>query len=283
MSRLLKLAVFGDPVDHSLSPNIHAQFAQQLGVAVDYSRIRCSIEQLSDRMARFVTDGGTGANLTVPLKQAGLRLCRQLDRAARQARAVNTLSLKSDGWHGFNTDGGGLLLDLERLQMDTRGARILIIGAGGATAGLIGPLLATKPAQVTVLNRTPKRAIELAERFEHLGPINAIALDQGPKRNDFNLLIQATSLGHAGELPNIDPAWLAPGAAAYDLNYGKAHTPFKSWCDDQAVTCHDGLGMLVGQAALAFEIWTGKRPEMGGVVEKLKGSGVRGQGSESSP
>lgn len=275
MSRPLKLAVFGDPVDHSLSPAIHALFARQLGVAVDYSRIRSTIEQLPDRIARFVADGGTGANLTVPLKQAGMRLCRQLDRAARQARAVNTLNLEDGSWHGSNTDGAGLLLDFERLQLDTSGAHILIIGAGGATAGLIGPLLATQPAAVTILNRTRARAIELAERFEHLGPIDAEGLGSGPVRGDYAILIQATSLGHRGKLANIDPAWLAPDTIAYDLNYGPAHQPFQSWCHKHHLSCHDGLGMLVGQAALAFEIWTGKRPKMAEALERLKAQGAR--------
>ncbi len=279
MSSTLKLAVFGDPVEHSLSPVIHNLFADQLGLSVDYSRIRCSIDQLPDRIAQFAAVGGIGANLTLPLKHAGLRLCRSLDRAARQARAVNTLKLEDGGWHGFNTDGAGLLLDLGRIGVNTRGARILIVGAGGVASGILGPLLGAQPALVTLLNRTFERGVELAERFEHLGPIDAGSLDQGPPREDYTLLVQATSLGHSGQSPNIDPAWLAPDAIACDLNYGEAHQPFKSWCDQHTIPCHDGLGMLVGQAALAFEIWTGQRPDMAPVVDEVKAIGFRGQGS----
>ncbi len=270
MSSTLKLAVFGDPVEHSLSPVIHNLFAGQFGLKVDYSKIRCGIDQLPDRIGQFAAEGGIGANLTLPLKHAGLRLCRSLDRAARQARAVNTLKLEDGSWHGFNTDGAGLLLDLERIGANTRGARILIVGAGGVTSGILGPLLGAEPATVTLLNRTLERGVELAERFQHLGPVDAVSMDQGPSRKDYTLLIQATSLGHSGQSPTIDPAWLAPEAIACDLNYGKAHQPFKSWCDQHTIPCHDGLGMLIGQAALAFEVWTGQRPEVAGVVEAVR-------------
>jgi shikimate dehydrogenase len=281
MPNPLKLAVFGDPVEHSLSPVIHNLFAEQFGLKVDYSKIRSNIDQLPDRIGKFAAEGGIGANLTLPLKHAGLRLCRSLDRAARQARAVNTLKLEDSGWHGFNTDGAGLLLDLERIGVNTRGARILIVGAGGVTSGILGPLLGAEPALVTLLNRTLERGVELAERFEHLGPIDAGSLDQGPPREDYNLLIQATSLGHSAQSPAIDPAWLAPDAIASDLNYGQAHQPFKSWCDQHTIPCHDGLGMLIGQAALAFEVWTGQRPDVTAAIARLEDLRcLRAQGSE---
>lgn len=269
MSETIKLAVFGDPVEHSLSPQIHAHFARQLGLSVAYGRVRCSIEDLAGQIAGFAQAGGIGANLTVPLKQAGLRLCSQLDRAARQARAVNTLHWLDGQWHGYNTDGDGLLLDLLRLQIPLADTRILIIGAGGATSGILGPLMAAGPARIHVVNRTEKRAQALAERFDHLGPISAGGLDQEPDRAEFDLLLQATSLGHSGELPAIHPEWLAAGAQVYDLNYGPAHQPLALWCQQQGLPCHHGLGMLVGQAAMAFEIWTGQRPAMSPVIEAM--------------
>lgn len=269
MTETLSLAVFGDPVEHSRSPQIHALFGRQLGLAVAYRRIRSSIPELPDKVAEFRALGGIGANLTVPLKHAGLRQCQQLDQAARQARAVNTLHLKDGGWHGYNTDGAGLLLDLERLAINLNGARILIIGAGGATAGILGPLLAAAPSRICLLNRTPDKAVALAERFAHRGPIQAAGLQDGPPETGFDLLIQATSLGHDGGIPDIHPQWLVPGATIYDLNYGPAHQSLADWCQNHGFNCHDGLGMLVGQAALAFEIWTGRRPEMAPVLEEL--------------
>lgn len=270
MKSPLKLAVFGDPVEHSLSPQIHSHFGLELGLKVDYGRARCSIEELPGQMARFAQAGGSGANLTVPLKQAGLRLCGQLDRAARQARAVNTLKWVDGQWHGHNTDGAGLLLDLNRLNLPLANARILIIGAGGATAGVLGPLMAAMPARIHIVNRTEKRALALAERFDHLGPISAGGLDQIPEKTEFDLLLQATSLGHAGQLPPLHGEWLSPQAQIYDLNYGPAHQPLALWCQEQGRRCNDGLGMLVGQAVLAFEIWTGQRPAIEGVLERLR-------------
>jgi shikimate dehydrogenase len=270
MSKALRLAVFGDPVEHSQSPRLHRLFAEECGVEVDYRRIRCNTRELPRRFERFVSDGGVGANLTVPLKQAGRRLCRQLDPAARLARAVNTLSKTAEGWNGFNTDGDGLLLDWARLGIDPSGQRILIIGAGGATAGLLGPLLARGPANVCILNRTLERATELSERFDHLGPIQAASTAHGPDpARPFDLIVQATSAGHDGALPPIETEWLTPNGRVYDLNYGPAHQPLRQWCRGHRIDCHSGLGMLVGQAALAFEIWTGQRPDLGRALARL--------------
>jgi shikimate dehydrogenase len=263
-----KLAVFGQPVVHSLSPRLHRLFGEQLGIDVDYAAIESGIDELPERLASFRNQGGTGANLTVPLKQAGLRSCVRVDRPARQAHAVNTLRLTPEGWEGFNTDGAGLLLDFDRLGIDPAARRILIAGAGGAVAGILGPLLERRPTCVVVLNRTAERARRLAEKFAHRGPIEGGGFDGGPE-GEFDLLIQSTSAGHGSELPPLDRGWLADDARAYDLNYGPAHAPFKRWCRDASLDVHDGRGMLVGQAALAFEIWTGRRPSISPVIEAL--------------
>jgi shikimate dehydrogenase len=263
-----KLAVFGQPVAHSLSPRIHRLFGEQLGTDVEYSAIESGVDELPDRLTAFRGNGGTGANLTVPLKQAGLRLCTRVDRNARQAHAVNTLRLADGGWHGYNTDGAGLLLDFDRLGIDPAGRRILIVGAGGAVAGILGPLLARKPACVHLINRTADRAERLADKFAHLGTIGGAGFESDPGSH-FDLLIQSTSAGHADALPPLEREWLADSAVAYDLNYGTAHAAFSRWCDAHGLPAHDGLGMLVGQAALAFEIWTGRRPEMAPVLEEL--------------
>ncbi len=268
MTHNLRLAVFGDPISHSLSPRIHGLFGRQLDIDVDYQAIRCEVNDLPAKLAELAAGGGIGANLTLPLKQAGLRQCRQLDRAARLARAVNTLKLDEQGWLGFNTDGLGLVLDLERLAMTLTDARILILGAGGATAGILGPLLAKKPACITILNRTAERAARLAERFAHLGNISGHGLDAQAQAHD--LLLQASSLGHSGAMPELAADWLKPDARVYDLNYGQAHEPVARWAQKNGWRADGGLGMLVGQAALAFEIWTGQRPPISATLDRLR-------------
>jgi len=264
-----KLAVFGKPVAHSRSPRIHQLFGEQLGIDVDYRAIEAGVDELPPRLAVFRAEGGTGANLTVPLKHSGLKLCTRVDRPARQARAVNTLAWGEDGWHGFNTDGAGLMLDLERLGIEPGRRRILILGAGGAVAGILGPLLERRPACVTVVNRTAERAERLADKFAHLGEIRGGGFAAAADGLPHDLLIQSTSAGHDSDLPPLERKWLSESAAAYDLNYGPAHEPFARWCRRQKVSVHDGLGMLVGQAALAFGIWTQRRPALEPVLAEL--------------
>ena len=272
MTQVLKLALFGDPVEHSLSPEIHRQFGRQTGIELDYQAIRCSSLEFGPRFAAFIVAGGSGANLTLPLKQAGLGVCQQLEPGARAARAVNTLVRRDDGWHGYNTDGRGLVLDLHGLCIPVSGRRVLVIGAGGATAGILAPLLAQSPELLVVLNRTGARAEAMAEKHAHRGPIIGGGFEQAGDLKDFDLLIQASSCGQIGELPPLQRKWLKATATTYDLNYGLAHRSFAEWCARYGLPCHDGLGMLVGQAALAFEIWTGRRPEMAPVLRALRAS-----------
>ncbi len=266
----IKLAVFGQPVAHSLSPRIHRMFGEQTGIAVDYKAIESEPDELAARLSAFREDGGCGANLTVPLKEIGLRLCSAIEPVARRARAVNTLKAAEDGWHGYNTDGAGLVLDLERLGLDLAGKRVLVVGAGGAVAGILEPLLDMNPERICLLNRTPERARRLADKFAHRGHIEAAALEDGPGEMPCDLLIQSTSAGHTGTTLTLDRQWLTDEASAYDLNYGAVHAAFAGWCRDNDLPVHDGLGMLVGQAALAFETWTGRRPAISPVLEKLR-------------
>lgn len=270
MSRTLRLALFGHPVEHSLSPQIHRRFGQQLDIDLSYQAIDCTAAEFGPRFAAFIVGGGSGANLTVPLKHAGLGVCQQIDAGARAARAINTLVRADHGWYGHNTDGPGLLLDLDNLGIPIAGRRILILGAGGATAGILGPLLGAKPALVTVLNRTGARAEALAGKFAQRGCIVGGGFEQADDLSGFDLLLQATSSGHDSVLPPLRRGWLTADAAAYDLNYGPAHRAFAAWCDENDLDCHDGLGMLVGQAALAFEIWTGQRPQTAPVQHALR-------------
>lgn len=269
-TRRIKLAVFGQPVAHSLSPRIHRLFGEQVGLDVDYGAIESGIDELADRLAAFRADGGTGANLTVPLKARGLALCSHVDPAASRAGAVNTLKLEDDGWHGFNTDGAGLMLDLERLEIDIAGRNVLVVGAGGAAAGILEPLLVAAPARVCLINRTLDRAERLAEKFARFGPVTAAAMADGPGSTRFDLLIQSTSAGHAAEDLPIERSWLRTDACAYDLNYGPAHRPFSRWCHINTLPVHEGTGMLIGQAALAFETWTGHQPPIVNIITKIK-------------
>lgn len=270
MSQTLKLALFGNPVEHSLSPTIHTRFGQQLGIQLDYRAIRCSSEEFGPRFAAFIVGGGSGANLTVPLKHAGMGVCQQVDDSARAARAVNTLVRRGDGWHGHNTDGPGLIQDFQRIGLSLSGRRVLLLGAGGAAAGILGSLLAQKPAVLVILNRTGARAEALAQKFAHRGHVIGTGFDQADALKQTDVLIQATSSGHGQQLPPLREEWLKPDAVAYDLNYGPAHQAFEQWCGKRELPCHDGLGMLVGQAALAFRIWTGQMPAMDPVLAALR-------------
>ena len=263
---MLKLAVFGHPVSGSKSPAIHARFAEAAGLDVDYRAIDCPGGQLAAALAEFRAEGGTGCNLTVPLKAEGLGLAESATHAARDAGACNTLLLRDERWHADNTDGAGLLADFARLDIAVRDRRVLIVGAGGAVAGILGPLLAESPANVTLANRTIERAAALIGRFEGRDvDVAATGLDGLDEHARFDVLIQGTSLGHDGDVPDIRPAALAEDAVAYDLNYGQAHRPFAAWCAEHDIRSHDGRGMLIEQAARAFELFTGTRPDTASV------------------
>ncbi len=259
---MMKLAVFGHPVAHSLSPRIHGMFAEAAGIEIEYDRVECRAGELAGRLRDFRRAGGCGCNLTVPLKTEGLALAAHASHAAQQADACNTLVAADDGWQADNTDGSGLVTDLDRLDVDIANRKVLVLGAGGAVSGVIGPLLDRRPASVRVVNRNPARAEHLAARFAgHACPVEACGFDSLPPGAEFDLVIQGTSLGHQGACPPISPEWLAPGAVAYDLNYGPAFGPFAARCGELGIECHPGLGMLVEQAALAFEMFTGVRPD----------------------
>lgn len=259
---MLKLAVFGHPVTHSLSPRIHAMFAEAAGIELEYTRIECRAGQLAGTLRDFRRAGGRGCNLTVPLKAEGLALAAHASLAAQQADACNTLVATDDGWHADNTDGAGLVADLDRLGMEIADRNLLVLGAGGAVAGILGPVLDRWPARICLVNRDVSRAERLAGRFSgHGRAVQAYGYDSLPAGISFDLLLQGTSLGHRGACPPVQPQWLEPGAVGYDLNYGPAFTPFGARCGEFGIVCHSGLGMLVEQAAIAFELFTGTMPK----------------------
>jgi shikimate dehydrogenase len=269
---LIRLALFGSPVGHSLSPRIHAEFATQTGLEVEYTAIESSGDRLEQDLHSLARSGGRGCNITVPLKRRAYELASRTSERARRARAVNTLMLaESSDWEGDNTDGIGLIRDVrDNLQLTLSGRRLCIIGAGGAAAGILYALLQQAPASITLYNRTPARAAHLAGRHAGLGSLTHAQGHDPAKTGPFDLVINATAAGQRQQLPEISAAMFGAGAVCYDLNYGRAHRVLRDWCRDHGVACHDGLGMLVEQAAESFRIWTGHAPQSRPVIERLR-------------
>ncbi len=207
----------------------------------------------------------------MPLKQEAWRLAAQASEEVSLAQAANTLVYQPSGWFAHTTDGAGLLADLtENHAIELFDQRILILGAGGATAGILGRLLAENPHQVVLVNRNLERAQRLSDRFESSGRISVTSWSDLKRQGTFNLVINATSLGHQGEAPALPASCFAPGGLCYDLNYFKASLPLKKLCTEMHLPYVDGLGMLVEQAAKSFSIWTGKQPETGAVINACR-------------
>jgi len=263
-------AVFGNPIAHSKSPFIHQQFAQQLQIAHSYGRVLAPVDDFTATLNAFFTAGGKGANVTVPFKEEAFARADELTERAALAGAVNTLKRLEDGrLLGDNTDGIGLLSDLQRLGFIKPGFRILLIGAGGASRGVLLPLLSLDCA-VTITNRTFSRAEELATLFAHTGSVSAVAMTD-LAGHEFDLIINATSCGISGETPQIPESLIHSHVHCYDMFYQKGETPFLRWCKEHGAKQRaDGLGMLVAQAAHAVLLWHGVLPETAPVIERLK-------------
>ena len=266
-----RYCVLGNPVAHSRSPAIHAQFAAQSGQDLVYEALLAPLDGFADTVRGFITAGGKGANVTVPFKEEAFRLSNRLSPRAERAGAVNTLTFTADGITGDNTDGAGLVRDIEaNLGFSLAGKRILLLGAGGAARGVIAPLLACKPAGLTIANRSADKAQALADRFSDLAAVDAgnFAKTAGSR---FDVIINATSASLAGEALPLPAGIFAPGSLAYDMMYGKGETPFLALARAQgAAHLADGLGMLVEQAAEAFLVWRGVRPDSRSVLAALR-------------
>ncbi len=264
-------AVIGNPIHHSRSPFIHQAFATQTGAALRYGAILGLPDQFAAQVAQFRAQGGRGLNVTLPYKAEAFRLADHLSARAQQAEAVNTLIFREDGsLEGDNTDGDGLCRDLARLQIPLTAQRILLLGAGGASAGILAPLLEAKPAQVHIVNRTVARAAALAHRFAPLGPVSAGGYPD-LAGHQFDLILHATAAGLEATCPELPADLLAPGGSAYDLYYSAAPTAFLRWADQHgAVRRADGLGMLVEQAAASFYRWRGVWPQTAPVLTALR-------------
>lgn len=265
---LIKLALFGRPVKSSLSPSIHRMFATQFGLDIEYGLIDTGPEEFPDALESFRLSGGAGCNITLPLKRDAWHRAADSTPAVAQAQAANTLVYQPSGWFAHNTDGPGLVADLtvnHAIGLSDR--RIMILGAGGATAGILGSLLAKAPREIVLVNRNLERAEALSARF---GSLTIAGWDDLPALGSFDLLINATSLGHQGKTPPLKQSVFAPGTVCYDLNYFKASEPMKTLCEAMGQRYIDGLGMLVEQAAHSFSIWTGKRPDSSLVIRRFQ-------------
>ncbi len=266
-----RYGVMGYPVSHSRSPVIHRLFALQTGQHMQYELLQVAPDKLEPAIRQFQRTGGRGLNITVPHKGEAARLADELSERARLAGAVNTLVFKDDEMFGDNTDGVGLLRDLTvNLDLELAGKNLLILGAGGATRGILGPLLDAKPASVTIANRTLDKAEALVMQFSGDVPISACRFKQVPKNADFDLIINATSAGLKGQLPPF-PDWAVTADTwCYDLSYGLTPTPFSTWAQAQgAARSVMGWGMLVEQAAESFHLWRGVRPDTLTVLKQI--------------
>ncbi|MFC6633900.1 shikimate dehydrogenase [Microbulbifer taiwanensis] len=263
-------AVVGNPIAHSLSPRIHGAFAAQTGEDIRYEKRLVEKGGFADFARDFFAAGGCGLNVTLPFKLDACEFADTLTERARAAGAVNTLALQQNGTLlGDNTDGAGLVADIkDYLGWAIEDRKLLLLGAGGATRGALLPLLAEKPAQIHIANRTAQKAQQLVQDFSGYGPISASGLDAVPA--GFDLVVNASAASLAGELPPLSPLVLATGAWAYDMVYGAEPTPFMRWAEQLGAETADGLGMLVGQAAEAFYLWRGLRPAVAPVLEMLR-------------
>jgi len=265
-------AVFGDPVAHSLSPRIHAAFAQAQAIDLDYVAIHAPADTFVARLADFAARGGRGANITLPLKQAAFALCTQRSAFAQRAGAVNTLSRRGSEWHGANTDGPGLIRDLtERHGLDLRGRRGLLLGAGGAARAAAAALLDAGVAQLVIANRTPERADALSDAIGDPARAHTRYWQDLGNCGSFELIVDATAAGHGGEQLPLPFSLPAPRALCYHLSYGATSRGFLAWARAaRASQALDGLGMLVEQGAESFEIWHGVRPETDALYAQLR-------------
>lgn len=267
-----RYAVMGNPIDHSKSPRIHTLFAQQSQQIIQYDALLVAMDGFATEVVQFFNQGGKGLNITVPFKQQAWKLVDEKSPRAECAGAVNTIVLQADGQlFGDNTDGIGLVRDIgENLQIPLANQRILLLGAGGAARGAIAPLLAQKPQWLLIANRTPEKAIALAQHFATLGPISGCGF-QDVSTQTFDLVINATAASLNDQVPDIPASVLAPSACCYDMMYAKEATAFQTWARQVgAAQAVDGLGMLVEQAAEAFYLWRGIRPQTKPVIATLR-------------
>jgi len=267
----IEFAVLGMPIAHSLSPRIHAQFAEACSIALNYRALEITPADLAAFLSDSYQQGARGFNLTMPHKQAALALCSDLSVRAKAACAVNTLIRSDAGWRGDNTDGIGFVRDItQRHHFQLKAARVLMIGAGGAASGLVPALLDAEVAQLHIANRSAEKASALAARWSCTTPVVAHSLSELADLPAFDLLINASGAGYHESEFSLPETLLSASGMAYDLSYGKAAIPFLRWACEIECTAVDGLGMLIEQAAEAFYLWHGVRVDTSGIWGELR-------------
>lgn len=257
-SGLKRCAVIGQPIAHSLSPRLHMAFARQFSLALDYQRLERSPEQFSASVHDFFTQGGCGLNATLPHKAASFALAKSHGVDAQMAQAANTLSIRAGALHADNTDGLGLCADLARLQINLEGAHVLLLGAGGASAGILPALLRLPVQKIIIQNRDPARAWALCQRAQDARIVVAEAGDDEITTDKFELLISALADGFDEQMPRFAHTSID---RVYDLNYGDRAQASRQFAAERGCAYHDGLGMLIEQAAASFQIWHGLQPD----------------------
>jgi shikimate dehydrogenase len=268
-------AVIGNPIAHSKSPIIHARFAVQTGERLEYRRLLAPIDGFADTVRAFVAQGGLGLNVTVPFKLEAHALADRLSPRAAAAGAVNTLRFDADGIYGDNTDGVGLVSDIEtNLQVALNGARVLLLGAGGAARGVVLPMLERGPSRLTIVNRTAERAQALIAQFAQAASEAGCTLSGGSpaaiEPMPYDVIVNATAGSLTAEVPECDASAFGPGTLAYDMMYGAQPTVFMRHAQAFGARVSDGLGMLVEQAAESFWVWRGVRPASAAVLGELR-------------
>ncbi len=265
----VRLAVLGNPIEHSRSPEIHGLFAEQTGIELDYQKVLVPEGGFVSVADKFLVDG-LGFNVTLPCKHDAFEFVAEKTRAADQAQAVNTVVKRDDTTIGDNTDGPGLVRDITRnLGWTIQGRKILILGAGGAVSGVLGSLLDEGPEAIQIYNRTAEKATALADRFNdsRLGAVDKASLEAS-----YPLIINGTSAGLMGESLDLPESIIGSGSQCYDMVYGPEITMFNRWCLESGGETADGLGMLVEQAALAFKVWFDQDVKTGPVIQSLRAS-----------
>ena len=267
-----RYCVFGNPIAHSKSPEIHAAFAAQTGQDLQYERRLAPVDGFAEAVRGFIAEGGKGANVTVPFKLEAVKVAQALTIRARAAGAVNTLHFTDDGIVGDNTDGAGLVADIvDNAGVRIIGKRVLLLGAGGAARGVVLPLLEHRPAQLVIANRTVATAEALVEQFAALGSEGVVsACGFADIEGAFDIVINATAASLSAEVPPVSPSVFAPGSLALDMMYAASPTVFLQFAGQHSAQLRDGLGMLVEQAAEAFSLWRGVQPATGEVLRQLR-------------
>jgi len=268
-----KYAVMGNPIAHSKSPLIHAEFARQTHQRMEYTAMQVDIGGFEPSVGNFQANGGAGVNITVPFKQDAYRYATRCSARAQQAEAANTLVFESNNEvYADNTDGIGLVRDLKQnLGVDLAKKNILILGAGGAVQGVMGPLLEEQPSRITIVNRTVDKAYRIKQRFRDLGNVSSCSYDELGRHGAYDIVINATSAGIEGKLPPLVDTIVSSDSVCYDLFYAAQDTAFVAWAKQRQVSrAYDGLGMLVEQAAESFYLWRKQKPDTAPVIDLVR-------------